>query len=103
MKKNQEKIICAAIHVQDDKKHNSQPKNIDLGYVVCGLRHQNIVSFLIEFDLPYSKEKSTQGFLTNTNFFVDRKKAYDIAIKAIQINDLAPTTYLSGMVSIPHS
>ena len=35
------KILCSAIHVKDGKKYEHQPKNIDLGFVVCGRRHHN--------------------------------------------------------------
>lgn len=85
-------IICAANHYDDGKSHTHSPKNIDSGFVVCGRRHHNCIStFALIYGFPYSEEalkvKNTeeQGFLTNTNRFVDRQEAYKIAHEARQI------------------
>jgi len=87
-----EYIICAANYYNDDIKHTHSPQNIDTGYVICGRRHHNCIEiFALIVGFPYNeyghKIRSTeiQGFLTNTNKFVNRKEAYDIAFKANQI------------------
>lgn len=38
---NKEFILCAAIYINDGKKHSQQPVNIKTGYVICGRRHNN--------------------------------------------------------------
>ena len=42
-------IICAACWIKDDKKYEHQPKNVDIGIVVCGRRHHNC--FLTAYSL----------------------------------------------------
>lgn len=87
-----EKIICAANFYNDMKEHVHAPKNVKLGFVTCGGRHHNcIYTFAQIVRFPYSDEAQKlhnteiQGFLTNTNRFVDRKEAYKIAFEADQI------------------
>jgi hypothetical protein len=79
----EEYILCAAIHFDDGKSYTQQPKNIKLGLVICGRRHDNCyqVFSLIRID----KYITTHGFLTNTDRFVTRKEAFYIAWKARQI------------------
>lgn len=36
-----EHIICAAIWINDKIKHQQQPTNVEIGFVVCGRRHNN--------------------------------------------------------------
>lgn len=36
-----EDIRCAAIYYNDGNEYPHQPRNIDIGYVLCGLRHHN--------------------------------------------------------------
>jgi len=31
-------ILCAAIWINDGLKHNQQPENIEIGFVICGRR-----------------------------------------------------------------
>lgn len=84
-----EKIICSAIWFDDYKEYQHQPKNIKTGFVICGRRHHNcfmIMKILTNSNytkLDYEKE---QGFLTNTNRFVDREEAAVIAKEANQTN-----------------
>lgn len=82
-------IICAAIHVNNDKTYQQQPKNITSGYVVCGRRHCNaiITNFLIEAGIVENIDKTIieQGFMTSDDLFVSRKEAAKIAYKAGQI------------------
>lgn len=79
-----EYIICAAIHYDDKKKRKYLPLNIKTGMVFCGRRHGNCFYNLFEFKEPEPKTL-TEGFLTNTNRFVNRKEAGKIALKAGQI------------------
>jgi len=82
-----EYILCAAIYYDNGKKYEHQPKNIESGIVVCGRRHHNC--FIILFNMfaedDYSKKNTTQGFLTNTDRFVDRQEAAQIAFGRGQI------------------
>lgn len=87
-----EYILCAANHYNDNNKHVHSPDNIDTGYVICGRRHHNCIeTFTLIVGFPYTeygyKINATmiQGFLTNTNRFVGRKEAYEIAFCANQI------------------
>lgn len=94
--KNPEYIICSAIWFDDDKKHIHQPKNITSGYIIAGHRHHNcfetlgVISDRNEKLLKYEKE---QGFITNNNFFVDRKEAAEIAYKSNQIKEIKKELY----------
>lgn len=103
-KKNKvEYIICAAVHFNDGEVHQDQPVNITKGFVVAGRRHHNCFSTVqsigsasgvegIVRQKIHRHDRETQGFLTNTNFFVDRKKAGKIAFEAGQIDE--PTDLL---------
>lgn len=82
-------IICSAIHYDDGVKHDHQPKNITSGFVVCGRRHHNCITTLsITMADKYDKVmamRDAQGFMTNTDRFVDRKEGYFIAKDAGQL------------------
>lgn len=89
---NKEFIICAANYYNDDISHQFKPDNIDLGFVICGRRHHNcIATFAMIVGFPYDekahklRQTEIQGFMTNTNRFVNRKEAYKIAFEADQI------------------
>lgn len=88
-----EYIVSAANHYDDGKEHVHTPTNISSGFVVTGHRHHNInytLAILIDDDKFNKLEHNlTEGFITNTNRFVNRKEALDIAIKANQILDLS--------------
>lgn len=82
------KILCSAIHVKDGKKYEHQPKNIDLGFVVCGRRHHNCFYTISLMGNPEYKNmagRDGQGFLTTDDTFVSRKEAYLIAKEAGQL------------------
>jgi hypothetical protein len=94
-------IICSAIWFNDSKEHNHQPKNIKSGFVISGRRHHNCYASFqsIGKSLGYDKtlivkkgvsleERETQGFLTNTDLFVDRNRAGKIAFLANQTREL---------------
>lgn len=87
-----EKIICAAIWYKEMETPVHRPTNISQGVVVCGHRHSHCIGTMIA--LTGLKTKSfgeeavgehIQGFLTNTNRFVDRKEALEIAAKENQL------------------
>lgn len=85
---NKEYILCAAIHYVDEGCiYAHQPKNIKTGFVVTGRRHHNCFTTvsILRDGKPYSGVNKIQGFLTNTDRFVDRKEAYIIAKDAGQI------------------
>lgn len=87
-----EKILCAANYYNDGVEYAHNPKNIDIGFITCGLRHHNCIQTFAQIrGFPYSKKSlailrtEIQGFLTNKNRFVDRKEAGAIAYAANQL------------------
>jgi len=84
-----EHILCAAIHFDDGVTYVHSPDNIDTGFVICGRRHYDCfstVKILSGVDKIIGKEK-VQGFMTNTNRFVNRQEAFEIAKWAGQIEN----------------
>lgn len=81
----QEKILCAAIWYNDGKAHQEQPINIESGYVWCGRRHHNVILLRKELTGESTVTRQGQGFLTDTDRFVDRQEAYKIARDAGQL------------------
>lgn len=93
MKNTVEYILCAANYYNDGKIQTHTVSNITEGYVVCGRRHHNCISINAKIlGFPYSEESlkivntEIQGFITNTNRFVDRLEALEIAKNAGQLN-----------------
>lgn len=83
-RQKKEHILCSAVWFQDGKEHPHQPKNVEKGFVVCGMRHHNV--FTTCGILGYQeKECNIQGFLTSKDRFVNRKEAKRIAEEAGQI------------------
>ena len=87
-----EYILCAANYYNDNIVHTHTVKNIPTGFVICGRRHHNCISTFTQIvGFPYTEEghklhnTEIQGFLTNTNRFVNRQEAYTIAFNANQI------------------
>lgn len=94
-------ILCAAIWYNDGEKHEQQPNGIEIGFVVCGRRHGDCyqcVKSIVGLDeairlkienaqtnADLSEHRKHQGFITNTNRYVDRKEAWEIANDANQI------------------
>lgn len=81
-----ERILCAAIWVDDGEFHIHQPTKS--GFVVCGYRHANIISslhVLAPLQNAAMRRMSTQGFLTSKGRFVDRVEALEIAKAAGQL------------------
>lgn len=85
MSEQKEYILCAAIHYDDGKQYVHQPTNITSGFVVCGRRHHNIINTLGLVFNHKTRGREGQGFLTNTDRFVDRKEGYRIAKAAGQL------------------
>lgn len=92
--KPKEYILCAANHYNNGIKYSYQPINIDIGFVICAHRHHVCIEIFAEIvGFPYDKKaieiKRTeeQGFLTNTNRFVNRQEALIIARLADQVLD----------------
>jgi hypothetical protein len=83
---SKEFIACSATHFDDGKEHVHQPKNIETGVVICGLRHHNIyrTKQLIPEDV-LALHPHVTGFLTNKDRFVDRVEGLRIAEAAGQI------------------
>jgi len=81
-------IICSAILVYNQTKYVHQPKNIDLGFVVCGRRHHNCIQTLSLIDIKWKEFPYIQGFLTSDDNFVDRVSAVKIAFDCGQIKEI---------------
>jgi hypothetical protein len=102
--KKKEYILCAAVWYKDiplQKVINGVlPKNCDRGLVVLGHRHGQCMWTMSSltglrtctFGEDCSGEHE-QGFLTNTNRFVDREEGGQIAFDAGQTEDLRTTLY----------
>lgn len=79
-------ILCAAIHFNDNKTHESQPINIATGFIICGRMHNNVLTTLKALNIEkQSLGESIQGFITSDNRFVDRVEAAQIAFSAYQV------------------
>ncbi len=91
---DKEYIICAANwYDKSDLKITHQPINIDKGVVVCGHRHHNIIELYCRLTTTKIGDNCIQGFLTNTNRFVDRKEGSLIAFQSGQILEPKDTLY----------
>ena len=69
------------------------PYDLNTPMIITGLRHPEIYEYLWEKGIRFEKDKAEEGFLTNTNIFVDRYKARTIVFKANQIKEI-PTAPL---------
>lgn len=88
-------ILCAAIWYQDLATAIRRPTNINKGLVVLGHRHPDCISTVLCLSGKRTVEisddgvgKTIQGFITNTNRFVDREEAAIIALNSKQISKL---------------
>jgi hypothetical protein len=99
-----EYILCAAVWYKEIvlKKDIPQvlPKNCDRGLVVLGYRHGQAMWTMSCLTGLRSVEKAEdgvgeheQGFLTNTNRFVNREEAAQIAFDVGQIKQHTITLY----------
>jgi hypothetical protein len=109
---NKEFILCAAIWINDGKKHEQQPENIEIGFVVCGRRHHNcyqtikdlkgdVNTYFKSLDISEDSYRNYQGFMTSFDRYVDRKEGWIIAKANNQILfGLAATENESGSILI---
>ena len=89
-----EYILCAAIWYKDLplkrpevlEPRGFSPYNVERGIVFCGWRHPNCLYQMVALTglTDHEAGHGKQGFLTNTNRFVDRIEAGKIAFKAGQ-------------------
>jgi len=87
-----EYILCAANHYDDGIVHTHGCKNIETGFVICGRRHHNCISTFAQiYGFPYNEnalninKTEVQGFITNTDRFVTRLEALEIAKNSNQL------------------
>ena len=85
-------ILCAANYYDDGVESTHSCKNIKTGFVICGRRHHNcIATFAKMVGFPYDEKglelmrTKQQGFITNTDRWVDRFEALKIAKQANQL------------------
>lgn len=98
--KNLERILCAAIYVNDGKEYSRTSHNYPTtGLLFCGLRHSDCFTSLHAWaDRLTDREKQTihdiqkhqlrginQGFLTSSGRYVNREEGYQLAVEAGQI------------------
>ena len=102
--KKKEYILCAAIWYKDIPLQKVidgvLPKNCDRGLVVLGHRHGqcmwtmgSLTGLRSVTNAEDGVGEYEQGFLTNTNRFVDREEGGQIAFNAGQTKDLRTTLY----------
>lgn len=91
-----EYILCSAVYYETEDDPLHQPKNIERGIVVSGRRHHNcfMTTFRLDPTLKTRATKIIQGFITNTDRFVDRIEAGQIAIKSKQIKEITRSNQL---------
>lgn len=87
-----EYILCAANYYDDGVENTHTCVNVKTGFVICGRRHHDCIStFARMVGFPYNEEANKlrrteeQGFITNTNRWVDRLEALEIARNANQL------------------
>ena len=90
--KEADKLVSDFIKKDKLRKKKNQVYKKQPGFVVCGRRHHNCIgTFVLISGFPYNEFwqkvniSEIQGFITNTNRFVNRKEAYQIAYSANQI------------------
>jgi len=91
-----EYILCSAIWFDDGKEYVHNPSNIKTGFVIAGRRHHNcfaVLGQILQPNLEYKALDDIQGFLTNTNRFVDREEGGRIAFEAGQTKELKKTLF----------
>lgn len=72
-------LISSAIKFQ-----NANSEYFD---VMCGKRHADILHRMFLMRIEYDRNTAIQGFMTDTNQFVDRYDAMEIAYNAKQIDE----------------
>lgn len=79
-----EKILCAAIHIDNGIEYPHGQRSVIKGFVIGGFSHDEIRKAIL---CMIMRERAIQhdGFLTTHNRFVSRKTAANIAYNAGQI------------------
>ena len=72
------KLVAAAIKFY--------PKDSEYPQIVCGKRHCDCFEWMFKHQIEYDKNTHEQGFLTNTNQFVDRYEAMNMALDWGQVS-----------------
>lgn len=78
-----ERVLCAAIWVDDGLPHPYQP--MSRGVVLCGYRHHQIFQQAALLRGVDRHTEKVQGFLTDQGRFVDRFEAFRLAEAAGQL------------------
>jgi hypothetical protein len=87
---NKEFILCAAIWINDNQVHEQQPKNIEIGFVICGRRHHNcyqtitdlkgdVDEYFKSLNMSEDDYRKHQGFITSLDRYVNRREGFKIA------------------------
>ena len=87
---NREFILCAAIWVNDKKRHDQQPVNVETGFVIYGRRHNNcyqlikdlvgdVNTYFKSLEMSDDDYREHQGFVTSLDRYVNRKEGWKIA------------------------
>ncbi len=92
MKKQEDRefILSAAIWINDKQIHEQQPENIEIGFVICGRRHNNcyqtikdlkgdVNEYLKSLGISDSDYRGQQGFITSLDRYVNRREGFKIA------------------------
>ena len=83
-------ILCAAIWINDNQVHNQQPENIEIGFVICGRRHNNcyqtitdlrgdVNGYFKSLNMSEGDYREHQGFITSLDRYVNRREGFKIA------------------------
>lgn len=72
------KLVAAAIKFY--------PEDSEYPQIVCGKRHCDCFEWMFNHRVKYDKNTHEQGFLTNTNQFVDRYEAMNMALDWGQVS-----------------
>jgi len=87
-----ERIICSAVWYKELPTPVHRPTNVDVGMVFCGHRHphcmHNMIAITGKRSVTPECGEYVQGFLTDTNRFIDRVEGAKIALACGQIKEL---------------
>ena len=84
-----EKVLCAAIWINDGIKYDLQPTNIETGFIICGWRHgccfEQLKGLLHNVHKKPPASIQTQGFITSNNRFLNRIEARKFVLETGQL------------------
>ena len=67
-----------------------KPKDSDYFQIMCGKRHCDVFELMKKHQIEYDRDTAIQGFLTESNRFLNRYDAYDLALTNHQISNAKP-------------